>query len=101
MNLDSSIDMGVISEMCADFSGADIKSVVCDALVKAFHRAHNDLSTTAPNTEFKSFKQDESQIVSQNELRSSIKIGENDLISSINAIKQTINKNDRLRLKRL
>ena len=100
MNLDSNIDIGVISEMCTDFSGADIKSVVCDALVKAFHRAHNDLSTE-DNSEFKSFKHEDNKNILQEKLRSSIKIEENDLISGINTIKQTINKNERLKLKRL
>ena len=101
MNLDSNVDLKLISEMCADFSGADIKSVVCDALVKGFHRAHSELTLSDDNLEFKSLKNEGTNILSQDKLRISIKICENDLVSSINAIKKTINKNERIKLKKL
>ena len=100
MNLDANIDIESLSESCVGFSGADIKSVICDALVKAFHRTKSILNLNDDN-KFKSFTSETRKNVSQEKLRSSIRIEENDLISSIHAIKQTINQNERQKLKRL
>jgi SpoVK/Ycf46/Vps4 family AAA+-type ATPase len=100
MNLDPNIDLETISDMCSNFTGADVKSVVCDALVKAFHRAHSSLNLEK-SLEFDRFKSENEKTVSQEELRSSIRINSNDLISSINTIKQTININERIRLKNM
>ena len=41
MNLESDVDLELISRMSEDMSGADIKSVVCDSFLKAFHRLHS------------------------------------------------------------
>jgi SpoVK/Ycf46/Vps4 family AAA+-type ATPase len=68
-------------------SGADIKSIVCDSFLKAFHRLHSTSTTH--------------DLQEETILRSSIRINQSDFISSIEAIQQTINKNERIKLKKM
>lgn len=84
MSLGEDVDLDELSKLCEGFTGADLKSVVCDAMIKAFHRAH------------KTLQGDEK--VSQEKLKSLIRIESLDLKTSIEAIKQTINKNERFKL---
>jgi SpoVK/Ycf46/Vps4 family AAA+-type ATPase len=100
MNLDENINLDDVSSMCIGFTGADVKSAVCDALVKAFHRAHNSLSMN-DGLEIDTLKSEENASISQEKLRNSIRIEEKDLISSINTIKQSINQSERTRLKNM
>lgn len=79
-----------LEELCEEWckeedylTGADIKSVACDALVKAFHRAHNELDDS----------------LDQSEIRSSIEICRADLVSSLESVKKTISKKEREQLK--
>ena len=73
--------------MCTNFTGADLKSVACDALVNAFHRAHNSINSEDQND--------------QELIKSLIIINKEDLVSSIESIKKSINTNERETLKRL
>jgi SpoVK/Ycf46/Vps4 family AAA+-type ATPase len=95
------IDFEELSRLCVNFSGADIKSVVCDALVKAFHRV-----TAATNnaTDSMCFAQqfDNGDLIVENlseNLISLIRIEKNDLMSSIESIKQTINEKERNKMR--
>ena len=110
INLSADIDSGVIAEMCSELTGADVKSIVCDALVKAFHRAHNeitksDLPQIDNDNGFKlnlNVKNDyEDVLAMQQKLQSSIVIEKHDLLSSVESVKKTINKNEREKLKRM
>lgn len=88
------VDLNELAGMCVNFSGADVKSVICDALVKAFHRANKHLKQTDDVLKL-------SQTASAAEsLSGLIKIEKEDLISSIESIKQTINQNERVRMKK-
>lgn len=91
MSLESDVDFEVLSRLCQDMSGADIKSIVCDSFLKAFHRLHTSASLLLVD--------DENKI--KEKLRSSIKIAQLDFISSIESIQQTINKNERTKLKKM
>lgn len=85
--------------MCKDFSGADLKSIVCDALVKGFHRAHDSLANEKGlDLKIGSSQQTE---ISQDMLQSRIKISMHDMTSSVETIKKTINMNERMRMKTL
>ena len=98
MNLDENIDLDDVSSMCLGFTGADVKSAVCDALVIAFH--HNSLSMS-DGLEVDTLKSEENPSHSQEKLRNSIRIEAKDLISSINTIQQSINQSERIRLKNM
>jgi SpoVK/Ycf46/Vps4 family AAA+-type ATPase len=85
--------------MCKDFSGADLKSIVCDALVKAFHRSHDNLAKEKGlDLKIGSSQQNE---ISQDMIQSCIKISMQDLTTSVETIKKTINMNERMRMKTL
>jgi ATP-dependent 26S proteasome regulatory subunit len=97
LQLESNVDLNKIAEMCDEFTGADIKSVVCDALIKAFHRAHDELTSKADAlVDFASNK-----ILKQESIKSLIKVNNEDFVSSITAIKTTIDKGERFKLKNL
>ena len=98
--MDSDIDLDELSKMCKDFSGADIKSIVCDALVKAFHRAHDSL-TNEKGLDLKMTSSPHQNEVSQDKLQSCIKISMQDMVTSVETIKKTINMNERMRMKTL
>lgn len=87
MNLDDDVNFEELSQCCVDLSGADIKSIVCDAFLKAFHRTKSTLFL-------------ENNKDSDN-LRNSIKICNLDFVLSYESIKQTINKNERFKLKKM
>jgi SpoVK/Ycf46/Vps4 family AAA+-type ATPase len=96
LQVENDVDLNKIAEMCDEFTGADIKSVVCDALIKAFHRAHSNLTSKVDaSIEYlskkKAFKQDT--------VRDSIKVNNEDFVSSIKAIRATIDKSERFKLK--
>jgi SpoVK/Ycf46/Vps4 family AAA+-type ATPase len=104
MNLNSDVDLNEISEFCVGLSGADIKSIVCDSLVKAFHRAHKNLkgqNEDESNFEVKLGSNVEDLNSIQEKLQSSIKIERNDLTTSIDTFKKTINKSEREDLKEM
>lgn len=95
MNLEEDIDLRVLSGLCDDFTGADIKSVVCDAFLKAFHR-FNDINPLKKEKNIKEKVMD----IDQN-LRSKIIINLSDMNESIETIRKSINKNERNRFKKL
>lgn len=85
----SEISIDELSKLCDGLSGADIKSIVNDALVKAFHRAA---------------KEDKSLLIYYNQKQSEnlinqIELKREDLITSIESVKQTVNFNERNKLK--
>lgn len=86
LNLDENVVLEELAEMCEGLTGADLKSVVCDALIKAFHKAHKNL---------------DGEDILESSLIASIKLEKDHLISSIQTIKQTINKNERIKLKKM
>ena len=92
MNLESGVNFDELSKLSEDLSGADIKSIVCDAFLKAFHRTQDSLVIT---TKVSLVEKDTFN------LRNSIKINQTDFISSIESVKLTINKNERIKLKRM
>jgi SpoVK/Ycf46/Vps4 family AAA+-type ATPase len=73
--------------MCSGFTGADCKSVACDALINAFHRVQNSIKDENQND--------------QELIKSLIEIKKKDLVTSIESIKKNINKNEREALNRL
>ena len=89
MNLDDDVDLDELAKLCDEFTGADVKSIVCDALLKAFHRVHQTIS------ESESF----SSPHKEDDLRNSIKISREDFVASIETINKTINHKERLKLK--
>jgi len=74
-----------LSSLCVDLmlSGADIKSIVCDAYLKAFHRVTLPINNNNNDDE---------------NLRSLIKVKYSDFETSINEMKRTINRNERIKL---
>ncbi len=40
IKLDDDIDLDEVTIQCDNFTGADIKALVCDALIRAFHRTY-------------------------------------------------------------
>lgn len=81
IKLSSDIDFKDLSILCPYFTGADIKSVVCDAMIKAFHKTDKQSS--------------------QSNIFDSIIIEKNDLLSSLNSIRNSINLNERKKLKNM
>ena len=79
IKLCNDVDLKELCIHCELFTGADIKSVVCDALIKAFHKAQKQSS--------------------EEDILKSIRLDKNDFISSLNSIKNTINLNERKKLK--
>lgn len=92
MNIESDVDFDELSRLCEDLSGADIKSIVCDAFLKAFHRTHDNLVVPSKT----SITETDTVV-----LRKSIKINRLDFVSSIDLVKQAINKNERIKLKKM
>jgi len=88
------IDVDELSELCEGLSGADVKSIVGDALVKAFHRV-----TKEDNSFFLATGHVHDNSKQSNDFINSIKVEKDDLLTSINSIKQTINFNERKKLK--
>lgn len=88
------IDLDELVDLCEGLSGADIKAIVGDALVKAFHRItkDNDDFLLTSSCEANRHKQTE-------ELISQVKIEKNDLLTSIASLKQSVNFNERKKLK--
>ena len=88
------IDLDELVDLCEGLSGADIKAIVGDALVKAFHRItkDNDDFLLTSSCETNRHKQTE-------ELISQVKIEKNDLLTSIASLKQAVNFNERKKLK--
>lgn len=79
IKLSSDVDFKELCICCELFTGADIKSIVCDALIKAFHKVEKQYS--------------------QENILESIRLDKDDFISSLNSIKNTINLNERKKLK--
>jgi peroxin-1 len=90
INRDDQINLREIAELSTDFSGADIKSVVCDAVLRAFHRI-KDVSAESIQTL--------NQNLDSESIRESIKIEAQDLIQSIQSIRKSISALDRAKLK--
>lgn len=88
------ISIDELSDMCEGLSGADVKSIVGDALVKAFHRA-----TKGDHSFLLESRRDLQTSDKENELIEKICVEKDDLLASINSIKQTINFNERHKLK--
>lgn len=88
------ISIDELSDMCEGLSGADVKSIVGDALVKAFHRA-----TKGDHSFLLESRRDLSTQTSDNDLMEKICVEKDDLLVSIDSIKQTINLNERHKLK--
>jgi SpoVK/Ycf46/Vps4 family AAA+-type ATPase len=96
-----------LAELCDDLTGADVKSIVCDALVKAFHRAHKTLANCddCGEEEFSlrmnSAKSSVENEAMQVELQAAIEIKREDLATSVEAVKKTVNGVERQALKRM
>lgn len=92
MNLAADVDLDTLSSLCCDFTGADIKSVVCDAMLKAFHRLHpttNGLigsNLEAPEDE---------------DHRLKIQIEMDDLLSCAESVRESMNRGERQKLRRM
>jgi peroxin-1 len=105
LNFNEDVDFDVLCQYCEDFTGADIKAVVCDALLKAFHRMNKVKNVKALSAE------DENEMLRQScsmdfdcnedELKKLIRIQQEDFLLSINSIKESINQNERQKLKRM
>jgi SpoVK/Ycf46/Vps4 family AAA+-type ATPase len=101
--LSENVNIEVLADMCVDLTGADVKSVVCDALVRAFHRAHKSLASESVQDDpfdMKISASNDSEAV-QMRLQESIVIDHVDLVTSIETVRKTINKTERLSLKRM
>lgn len=85
MKMASDVCLGELSEMCEDFTGADVKSVVCDALLKSFHRVKANIELTRPGE----FEENEA------DLRGRIVIEMQDFVSSVQEIKKMLDKDER------
>ena len=83
----NNVDFSELSEMCVGFTGADVKSVACDALLKSFHRVKVELDPVGKGNEA--------------DLRSKLFIEREDFVTSIEEIKQTIDSNERNKLTRM
>ena len=92
MKLGNDVNLGELSVLCDNFTGADIKSVVCDALLKGFHRVNDKLDK---NPKKKKNDNDDDLV------RGSIEIERRDFLSSIESIKQSINTSERLKFKKM
>ena len=82
---------------CNSFTGADVKSVVCDALIKAFHRTQD--ASTLPTNEFHEMRLDDK--LDNENLVANIVINRADFLSSVQNIEKTINRNERNKLNRM
>ena len=89
MNLDCDVDLDELAKLCDEFTGADVKSIVCDALLKAFHRVHQTMAESDSH----------SSLHKEDDLRNSIRISKDDFVSSIATINKTINHKERQKLK--
>ena len=90
MNLSSDVDLDALSSVCCDFTGADIKSMVCDAMLKAFHRLH--LPTNEFGRSDKALEEDQ---------RLMIQIEMDDLLTSAETLRDSMNRAERQRLRRM
>ena len=92
------VNLDEISKLCNHFTGADIKSLVCDAMIKAFHRVYdkNDENEENLNKYF-----DNKKNKNENDIISNIMISNVDFLSSIKTIQKSINKTERQNLNKL
>jgi SpoVK/Ycf46/Vps4 family AAA+-type ATPase len=95
------VNLDEISKLCNHFTGADIKSLVCDAMIKAFHRVYdinneNELFEDNLNKYF-----DNKKNKNENDIISNIMISNVDFLSSIKTIQKSINKTERQNLNKL
>lgn len=80
--------------MCEGLSGADVKSIVGDALVKAFHRA-----TKGDNSFLLTENQSSEERPKYEDLIERICVEKDDLLASITSIRQSTNFNERKKIK--
>ena len=94
------VNLDEISKLCDHFTGADIKSLVCDAMIKAFHHVYdkNDENQFEENLS-KYF--DTKMSNNENDIISNILINNLDLLSSIKTIQKSINKTERQNLNKM
>ena len=96
LNYDSEkISIEELSEMCEGLTGADIKSIVGDAQVKAFHRVTKSDNSFIFEGAARSWEEKKQT----DDLVNLIKVEKEDLLTSIKAIRQTINFSERNKLK--
>ena len=90
------VNFDEIAKLCDNFTGADIKSVVCDAMIKAFHRIYdeNDLDCS-----FSDYFQNNNE--KNDDLISNVVISNSDFLSSIKTIQKSINNDERRNLNKL
>jgi SpoVK/Ycf46/Vps4 family AAA+-type ATPase len=94
---EENLNIDLIAEMCDGFTGADIKSLVCDSLIKAFHRTQE--TNQAMSCDFNEMKlNDRSQDVS---LTLDIVISRADFQSGVENIERTINRSERNELTKM
>ena len=91
---DDGMSMKDISAMCVGFSGAEIKSACCDALIAAFHRAHGNLDKQMTSSKKNT---DQQTIDHQDAIYSAMRVERHDLVASIQAVQATFNKTERFR----
>lgn len=91
MNLAADVDLDTLSSVCCDFTGADIKSVVCDAMLKAFHRLYPTDGLMA-NT---------SKAPEEEDHRLRIQIEMGDLLTCAESVRASMSRGERQKLHRM
>ncbi len=82
ISLSEEINVEEVSGMCEGFTGADVKAVVCDAVLKAFHRVRsNSLGGEVKKSE--------------------IEVRIDDLVDGVQGVQKSINMEERRKLKRM
>ncbi len=89
------VNLDKIADKCDCFTGADIKSLVCDALIRAFHRTQNKTTN-----EFIEIKLDD-KLDSQTDLISNIIINTTDFLASVETIQKSFNRYERIKLNKM
>lgn len=95
VKLEKTVDLSMLVKDCTYFTGADIKSLICDALLKAFHRLYDKFELNEEDFSVEQFNFDKE---SRKDIVDKITITHEDLLTSIKTIKKTININERIRL---
>lgn len=106
VKLDTSVNFIELANLCENFTGADIKALVCDALIRAFHRIYEknndfDDQLDVKWSQFYTINKSNDNIKSQEDLLSNIYISQDDFLTSLNTIEKSINKSERLRLNKM
>ena len=94
------VNLDEISKLCDNFSGAGIKSLVCDGMIKAFHHYHDKIDENQFEGNLNKYFDDKKN-KNENDIISNITITNLDFLSTIKTIQKSINKTERRNLNTL